>query len=91
MSPAKNITKNVSKDLSWKYDHAKISATDTIETVILKTAEGTGDLIGDKIANKITINSAQNNSETFLEIEKKRERKTKREICISRKKTVDYW
>lgn len=89
MSAAKNITKNVSKDLSRKYDHGKISATDTIEIVILKTAEGIGDLIGDKIANKITINSAQNNSEIFLEIEKKRKRKTKREIYISRKKIVD--
>ena len=55
MSPAKNITKNVSKDLSWKYDHAKISATDTIETVILKTAEGTGDLIGDKLPIRLQL------------------------------------
>ena len=38
-------------------DHAKQSATDTLNTsskrVIQKTAEATGDFIGNKIANKI--------------------------------------
>ena len=60
---SKNIGKNISKDLSGKYqkkllDYAKQSATDAFKTAskraIQKTAEATDDLIGIKIANKIT-------------------------------------
>ena len=59
MSFAKNIGKNISKNLRGKYsqnilDHAKQSATDELKTtpkrVIQKTAEVTGGLIGNKIA-----------------------------------------
>ena len=55
-----NIDKNISKNVSGKYsqellDHAKQSATDTIETsskrVIQKTAEVTSDLIGNEVAD----------------------------------------
>ena len=54
----KNISKNVSKNLSCKYgqkllNHAKQSATDALKTSSTK-AEATGDLIGNKIAYKIT-------------------------------------
>ena len=59
MSFAKNIGKNISRNLRGKYsqnilDHAKQSATDELKTtpkrVIQKTAEVTGGLIGNKIA-----------------------------------------
>ena len=61
--------------MSCKYsqkllDHAKQSATDTLESsskrVLKKTAKATSDLIGNKIANKITKlskTSKQNNSD----------------------------
>ena len=60
LSFAKNIGKNISKNLIGKYsqkllDHAKEFVTDALKTsskrVIQKTAEATG---GNKIANKIT-------------------------------------
>ena len=60
---SKKIVKNISKNLSSKYnqkllDHAKKSATDAIKTSsttdIQKTAEVTGDLIGNKIAGRST-------------------------------------
>ena len=72
---AKNIGKNMSKNVSGKYNqkllyHAKQSATDALKTTsnraIQKTAEATGNLICNKIANRITKvskNSQQNNSE----------------------------
>ena len=73
----KNIGTNISKNLSGKcsqkplLNHAKISATNALETsskrVIQKIAEVTGDLIDKKIANKILAgskNSQENNSET---------------------------
>ena len=79
LSSAKNMSKNIgkylSRNLSSKYrqkvlDHAKQSATDTLETpskrVIQKRAEATGDLIGNKITDKITSvprTLSQNNSE----------------------------
>ena len=56
------IGKNVSKNLSSKYnqkllDHAKQFETDALKTAsrtpIQKTAEATGDLIGNKITDKI--------------------------------------
>ena len=54
------FAKNISKLLVYSekiLDHAKQSATDTLNTsskrVIQKTAEATGDFIGNKIANKI--------------------------------------
>ena len=55
----RDIGKNISKNLSSKYnqkllDNSKLSATDALKTtwkrVIQKTAEATGDLIGNKIA-----------------------------------------
>ena len=58
-----SFAKNVGKSLSNKYgekrfDSAKKSATDTIETAskraIQKTAEATGDLICNKIADQVT-------------------------------------
>ena len=58
---SKNIDKNISKDLRYKYsqkllDHAKKSATDELETiskrVIQKSSEATGNLIGNKTANR---------------------------------------
>ena len=73
---ARNMDKNISKNLSSKYgqkllDHAKQPATDALKTAskreIQKIAEATGDLIGNEIADKITRvskTSPQNNSET---------------------------
>ena len=58
----KKLVKNVSKNLSSKYnqkllDHAKQFETDALKTAsrtpIQKTAEATGDLIGNKITDKI--------------------------------------
>ena len=72
---AKNIGKNMSKNVSGVYNkkllyHAKQSATDALKTTsnraIQKTAEATGKLICNKFANRITKvskNSQQNNSE----------------------------
>ena len=72
---AKNIGKNMSKNVSGKYNqkllyHAKQSTTDALKTTsnkaIQKTAEATGNLICNKIANRITKvskNLQQNNSE----------------------------
>ena len=60
---SKNVCKIISKNVSAKnskklLDHAKQSATDSLETVlkrwIQKTAESIEDLIVTKIANKIT-------------------------------------
>ena len=57
-----NIDKNISKNVSGKYsqellDHAKQSATDTIETsskrVIQKIAEVTHNLIANKVADAV--------------------------------------
>ena len=62
LSFARNIGKNISKDLSSKYsqkllDHAKQSATNAFQTpskrAIQKTAEATGDLIGKKLLIKL--------------------------------------
>ena len=76
MSFAKNMCRNIGKNLSIKYnqkllDHAKQSATDALKTTskraIQKTAEETGDLIWNKAADKITRvlkTSPKNNSET---------------------------
>ena len=76
LSYARDIGKNISKNLRSKYsqkllDHAKQSATDLLKTAskraIQKTAEATVDLIGTKIADQITRvskTSPQNNSET---------------------------
>ena len=59
----RDIGKNISKNLSSKYnqkllDNSKLSATDALKTtwkrVIQKTAEATGDFIGNKFADKIT-------------------------------------
>ena len=72
---AKNIGKNMSKNVSGKCNqkllyHAKQSGTDALKTTsnkaIQKTAEATGNLICNKIANRITKvskNLQQNNSE----------------------------
>ena len=69
---AKNIGKNMNKNLSSKYrqnllDHANQWAKDALKTgskwAIQKTVEGTGDLIGTKIANTITQKSPKNTSE----------------------------
>ena len=80
MSFAKNIGRNISKNLSSKccqkhLDHAKHVATDAIKTsskrFTRKTAEATNDLIGNKFADKITRvskTSLQNNYETNEEI-----------------------
>ena len=63
LSFAKNMDKNIGKNLRGKYtqkllDHAKQSATDTLKStskrVIQKAAEATGDLIDNKIADKVT-------------------------------------
>ena len=63
MSFAKNMDKNIGKNLRGKYtqkllDHVEQSATDTLKStskrVIQKAAEATGDLIDSKIADKIT-------------------------------------
>ena len=79
-SSAKNMDRNISKNLSSKYnqkllDHAKQSATDALQTsskrVIQKKVEATGDLIGNKIADKFTRvskSSPQNNLETNEEM-----------------------
>ena len=52
----RNIGKNIIKHSQKRLDHARRSATDTLKTAskraIIKTAEGTGDLIGNKIAAK---------------------------------------
>ena len=80
MSFAKNMGRNINKNLNNKYSqkllgHAKQSAADALKTsskrVIRKRAEATGDLIGNKIADKITRvskTSPQNNLETSEEI-----------------------
>ena len=80
MSFAKNMGRNLSKNLGSKYsqkliDHAKLSATDVLKTsskrFIQKTAEATGDLIANKIAGKITRvskTSPQKNLKTNGEI-----------------------
>ena len=74
---AKNMSINISKNLSYKYSqkffgYDKQSVTDALKTtskkVIQKTAEVTRDLIGNKIGNRITKSSRsspQNNSETI--------------------------
>ena len=79
-SSAKNMDRNISKNLSSKYnqkllDHAKQSATDALQTsskrVIQKKVEATGDLIENKIADKFTRvskSSPQNNLETNEEM-----------------------
>ena len=63
MDFAKNIGRNISKNVESKYcqnflDHAKQSFTDVLKTnsdrIIQKTAEATGNLIGNKIADKIS-------------------------------------
>ena len=68
----KNIVKNTSKNLRFKYSqkllyHTKQSETDTLlSEPFRKTAESTGNFVG-KIADRITKvsrNSLQNNSET---------------------------
>ena len=73
---ARNMGKNISKNLSGKYcqkrlHHTNQSTTDAIKTVskraIQKTAKTTVDLIGNKIAAKIirvSKNPPQNDSET---------------------------
>ena len=62
LSFARNIGKNISKNLNSKYsqislDHAKQSATDALKTVskrvIQKTPEATSDLIGNKIVEEV--------------------------------------
>ena len=80
MSFAKNMGRNIYKNLNNKYsqkllDHAKQSAADALKTsskrAIPKRAEANGDLIGNKIADKITRvskTSPQNNLETSEEI-----------------------
>ena len=80
MSFAKNIGRNISKNLSSKccqkhLDHAKHVSTDAIKTsskrFTRKTTEATNDLIGNKFADKITRvskTSLQNNYETNEEI-----------------------
>ena len=72
----KNISTDISKDLSFKYsqkrlDHAKQSSTYVFKmaskTASQKRAEATGDLSGNKIANRITKVSKhcpKKNSET---------------------------
>ena len=73
------------KNVYWSLlDHAKQSATDTLETtskkLIQKTAEATGDLTGNNISDKVmkvSRGSLQNNSEIITsdygkEIAKKR-------------------
>ena len=72
-------------------DHAKKSATDTLNTsskrVIQNTAEATGDFIGNKIANKITWFSK--NSET---VTNKHDKKIPKERYIhpeERQKIID--
>ena len=61
MSFAKNMSKNIGKNVKGKYsqkllDHAKQLFTDVLKTfsktVIQKAPEATGDLIGSKIADK---------------------------------------
>ena len=65
-----SFAKNMTTQLSSKYDQklldsAKKSTTDTIKTAskraIQKTAEATGDLIGNKIADKIVSASKKAN------------------------------
>ena len=75
LSFARDMGKNISKNLISKYtqkllDHTKQSATDALKTAsqraIQKTAEATGVLIENEIAGKITRDSntfPQNNSE----------------------------
>ena len=79
LSFAKNMCKNIGKNLSGKYsqnllDSAKKYTTDILKTaskrVIQKTAEATGDLIGNKIADEITKTSKIDKNE--LEIPKER-------------------
>ena len=79
-SSAKNMDRNISENLSSKYnqkllDHAKQSATDALKTstkrVIQEKVAATGDLIGNKIADKFTTvskSSPQNNLETNEEM-----------------------
>ena len=76
LSFARNMSKNVIKNLSSKHsqkllEYTKKSATDVLKTAskraIQKTAEAAGDLIGNIIADKITRVSKtapQNNSIT---------------------------
>ena len=67
LSFAKNMSKDIGKNLSGKYskkliDSAKLT-TDEVKLAskraIQKTAEATGDLIGNKIADKITAQKAK--------------------------------
>ena len=85
LSFARDIGKNISKNISSKYSqrlphHGKQSAIDPCKTdtkrVIQKTANATGNLIENKTADKITRvgkSSSQNNLET-IEKEIPRER-----------------
>ena len=76
LSFAKNMGRNISKNLKSKYsqnlhDHAKQSATNLLKIsskrFIQKVAEAAGDLIGNKITDKIirvSKTSPKDNSET---------------------------
>ena len=77
LSLAKNMGKNISKNLNGKYSpkllaHTKQSGIDTLiaisRKVVQKAAKVAGSLIGNKNANRITKvsrSSLQNNSETI--------------------------
>ena len=77
LSLAKNMGKNISKNLNGKYSpkllaHTKQSRIDTLiatsRKVVQKAAKVAGNLIGNKNANRITKvsrSSLQNNSETI--------------------------
>ena len=84
----KNISNNISKNLSGKcrqklVGHIKKSPTDALKTtlrrVIQKKAEAASNLIGNKIVNKITKNSPQNSFETsYIIIKNKKLKKNKK-------------
>ena len=100
-SISKNIGKNIGRKLSSKYsqkllDHTKQSAAyaikTTLERVIQKTAEATGDLIASKTAaiiTKVTKTLQQNNSETITNEPNKEIRKERYITPEKRQKVID--
>ena len=69
-----NMVKNCEIDAKSRIDAAKTAS----KRIVQKTAEATGDFIGNKIADKITS------------VGKLKEKKTRRNIHCTRKKTTNY-